>query len=99
MLLLLSYYDVLAKSTKPTGLPLTSVNNGVAISDKVEMLNSFSEHFISSGFLFDSVAAIGVEPINDAITTADNSFKPNIVSLYSLISLRYLTLLPIMRCS
>lgn len=64
----------LSTSAKPTGLPLSLVKNGVTISDKVEMLNCFNEHFISSGLLFDSAVPMGVEPVFDDSTVFDNSF-------------------------
>lgn len=66
----------LSTSNKPIDPPLSLVNNGVNISDKAEMLNFFNEHFISSGFLFDSAAPMGLAPVFDVSTTvaSDNSF-------------------------
>lgn len=61
-------------STKPTGLPLSLVKNGVSISDKVETLNSFISYFTLSGCFYDSVAPMVLEPVNDVVTTSDKQF-------------------------
>ena len=56
-------------------LPPCIVKNAVTVSDKSEMLNCFNEHFISSGFLFNSVTPPEIESVNDNTVVLDHNFS------------------------
>lgn len=51
------------------------MKDSVAVHDKMEILNSFNEHFISSGSLFDSTCSVSVNPCTDKPGYVDQSFN------------------------
>lgn len=63
-------------------LPTFIKKDSVAIYDKMEMLNCFNRHFISSGSLFDAVGSVPAKPCSDIPVHIDQPFhfKPFSVS-------------------
>ena len=41
------------------------MKDSVAVHDKMEILNCFNKHFISSGSLFDFACSVSVKPCTD----------------------------------
>ena len=62
-------------SKNSQAIPTCVMKDSVAVYDKMEILNCFNEHFISSGSLFDSACSASVKPCTDIPVYTGQSFN------------------------
>ena len=56
-------------------IPTFVIKDSVAIHDKMDILNCFNKHFISSGFLFEFNCFVSVKPCTDVPVYTGQSFN------------------------